>query len=428
MLIGFRTGDGRWAARGGRGVCPGVSWDRSAIILVMALAHLAPGLAAAQDLPRLGYRSTLVVTSAEFGSPSAMHVGPDGNLYAAYPNDGAITVFEARREAVQRVHRALGEGPGFPRGIGWVRGVFYGIDRAQTKVVFFDHAWQSPRRMSITVPGRVGNLQTLSVFRIVEGDRMLVRTTPVSATYSIQEGEFARNRLPPELRPETPVQNLPFWLVSPQGEIQSTLVSLPVRNEVTAVFWGAEEGGRNGFQLWEQPFSNRNRLGADAAGNHWVLVEADNVGGTTQGVYQVHRISLAGDTIRTSTIGYSPVALAREAAEQAVETLAARFPPGPLSAGERTRRAREALYIPAWLPPLSDVRVDLAGWVWVARERVPGARYHRWDILDPSDHPVGYVEIPERLSIRAVNGLEAWAIERDAPQGFHLWRIRILAP
>lgn len=163
----------------------------------------------------------------------------------------------------------------------------------------------------------------------------------------------------------------------------------------------------------------------DAAGRHVVVVDRDVEESVTHPFFTVRRMTMEGDTVAVHRYPYEPIAMREEWVQGAAWDLVDGLIPDSARAMEI---AMGAVHAPAWLPPVTDVRVGVDGGLWLQREEVPGAEERRWQIIDPDGTDRGTVRVPSRLSIRAVHGGAAWAVEETDEEGdgrANLWRLEV---
>jgi hypothetical protein len=139
--------------------------------------------------------------------------------------------------------------------------------------------------------------------------------------------------------------------------------------------------------------------------------------------YRITAIRHTGDTIFSRLYPFQPQ---RYTSEQRT-ALALAF--GPMA--ERSRRLREALEEAyagrPYIPPVSRIRIDCNGRLWVGREWVPGEPV-MWEVLSAMGEPQFRVEAPAGVGISLASGDHLWTVERDELDVWYVVRYRILVP
>jgi hypothetical protein len=139
--------------------------------------------------------------------------------------------------------------------------------------------------------------------------------------------------------------------------------------------------------------------------------------------YRITAFRHTGDTIFSRLYPFQPQRITREQRT----ALALAF--GPMA--ERSRRLREALEeayaARPHMPPVSRIRIDCDGRIWVGREWVPGNPV-LWEVLSDMGEPQFRVEVPAGVGISLASGDLLWTVERDELDVSHVVRYRILLP
>ncbi len=139
--------------------------------------------------------------------------------------------------------------------------------------------------------------------------------------------------------------------------------------------------------------------------------------------YRITAIRHTGDTIFSRLYPFQPQRYTREMRA----ALALAF--GPMA--ERSRRLRDALEeafaARRYIPPVSRIRIDCDGRLWVGREWVPGEPVV-WEVLSPQGDPLFNIELPAEVSLGISSGDLLWTVERDEMDVRYVVRYRILLP
>ncbi len=390
------------------------------------VAACAATTLAAQEPPPLPTTSERVVSADDFGRPNQVQVGSNGDLHAAFAARGEILVVSGDGSGTRVIAVPTEEGSGIPFRLGWMGDTLYVADFRGERLLLLDARGRILQTREIAVPRRHGDFHIASPLRFLSSDRYLVRPDPGGTALAAGNPR----RAPPSWVPAAdPVTAVPLLMMDGQGQVERALADLPVRNQVSILAHDGEDSAMARRFIWYgEPFADQPLFAIDPTGTHAVVVERAVAPHEPVRAYTLHRIALNGDTLVSLHHSVNAVENRREWKETAVEEAARGLGGDPDAAREV---AWETLHFPASLPPVSEVRVDPEGWVWIGRERVPGADLQRWEIVSPENVRFGTVEIPSNFSVRAVWKTTAWATlaagAREDPQ-LHLWRFRAHPP
>ncbi len=171
----------------------------------------------------------------------------------------------------------------------------------------------------------------------------------------------------------------------------------------------------------EQPYGDFPLLAVSANGLNIVVVDRSVEAEAAAPTYRLLRIGPAGDTLMRREVPYVPVPMREDWVEREAALMGSGLVEDPTAAAAA---AKARMFIPPWLPPVTEVLVDLDGWTWIAREVVPGAERRRWEVFSPEGDPVGTVDLPIHFRVRAVRREVAWAIDTREEEGW-LWRMSV---
>lgn len=158
--------------------------------------------------------------------------------------------------------------------------------------------------------------------------------------------------------------------------------------------------------------------------------------GEGEAVFTLTRIGLAGDTVSSVRVPYTPVPLAPERIDSAVaavtdglyEFMSARQP--GLARGALEQRIRDATYKPAYVPPVGETTLDAHGNIWVRRfdpvELDTGEAFGEWWILDPGGAPLARALTPAGLQVSHIGEDLVWGTEQDEFEVDYIVRYRLV--
>lgn len=350
-----------------------------------------------------------------FGPVAALVPGPDGFLYSLHRREGSIRRWSADGAPSGLVGRE-GEGPGEfrePVDMGFFGDSLWVWDWDGHHVSYFD----------------------------LEGD-FLGRVSP-EVDYGGPEG------MPP--RPSDPFRDGTFLGIEP------TPADWVATGEMTeAAFTHMDSEGATLGTIWMHPHEPRDGLallreggggtfGPQAFGDGaaytvsddgLLVVERRAWTGEGEAAFSLTRIGLAGDTVLSVRVPYTPAPLAAERIDSAVvamtddmyEFMSARQP--GLARAALEARIRDATYKPAYVPPVRETMLAADGNIWVRRfdpvELDAGQVFSEWWILDSLGSPLGRALTPADLRVRHIGADFVWGTEQDEFDVDYIVRYRIV--
>lgn len=169
-----------------------------------------------------------------------------------------------------------------------------------------------------------------------------------------------------------------FARVDAQGRLRDTLMLPPG----PAVSWQLQRGARH--VVMQVPFSPRSFTAIDPRGFVWVG-RSDR--------YRITQLSLRGDTVRTIERRVRTVPVARRDVDSIVESVAARFGPGP---------DIDRSLVPDSKPYFSAFFADDEGRLWVRVPVAAGARGTMFDVFDREGRYLASPSTPLSLGLNVL--------------------------
>jgi hypothetical protein len=165
------------------------------------------------------------------------------------------------------------------------------------------------------------------------------------------------------------------------------------------------------YIVGQQPFDDPPILVPALDGTGFALVDrmaAKTVAGAT---FRVTRIGARGDTLFDRTVTYTPVPVSGALVSQAIEFLAG---PAAGPSGTAIRTAiRKQLYVPKYLPPVTQAVIALDGSIWLRREEMSPGKSGRWTVL-PGIRGAPYeVTLDENMLPYEIDGTRVWGTIRQ---------------
>lgn len=248
-------------------------------------------------------------------------------------------------------------------------------------------------------------------------------------------GEAPRNEPPP--RPTAPLRSGGFYARAPawsdaiaRGEMSRSLhTSVDVQGETRdTVFWQPHtpvdllallnpDGVGGTFS--PQPFADDVLLDVDPVRERLLVVERRAWSGSGPAEFTVTAIAMTGDTLWRRGLPYDPHPLDGSVIDSIVTERAtnlhrfmSRFQEG-LTVAALEEDLHQAVYRPAYLPPVTGMLMAGDGAVWLALADVPGATTRTWLVLDEAGEPLARLEAPSDLRIMSADGTHVWGVVRD---------------
>lgn len=323
---------------------------------------------------------------------SDLDVDAEGRVYVAQPMDRQIRVFSADGRFVH-VMGGRGGGPGEFQNIaafGLLGDSVWASDLSREAVTWFSRQGELLR----TVPWRL---------RSNEGDTepgVPEKILGNGAAVASPKMRFTRNEARDPRR-------LPVYLVDGDHRVVRKLASIDVAKRFLAM---THSGGR--LVSSYQPLRDIPLVDADENDGKVVVLRrpAAEDGGPAR--FSLSFYSPDGDSIGAWAVRYRPVPVTGASVERYVDRAASRLTQGRarLPEGEAEEIAREALYLPDFHPPVSEMVVGREGTIWLRRERT-GER-DRWEAYGEEGEKLGQLSIDRDIRILAAEGDVLWGARR----------------
>lgn len=388
-------------------------------MLLIAAACMGDG--ASSDLTS---RRLLLVPELRIGSVDdaetaltffrGLEVGSDGRIFTVHPEENRIRIHDVEGRPAGFIG-GPGEGPGEFRSVGmmgWVGDSLWVLDFGNYRFSYFDLDGRLLR--SRTVPIDLGGPGASSPPR-PEGllpDGTLFGSPPAWSR------EVAKGTITERVVLRLDERSMPL----------DTLFRQPLSNTTWAI---EDPKSTRGFGSYgAQPFSDTEMVRLGPSGSDLVRVERTVPVTPEEASFRVSRVSLAGDTLFSREIRYTPEPIAPTLVDSLVrmrgksmERIATRMPGAPTPA-RAEELAREALYLPAFHPPVSELLVGRDGSIWLQREVVDGDTAN-WLVLSANGGVAGTVSAPRRLRIMAAEERRIWGMETDELDVPYIVRYRV---
>lgn len=350
-----------------------------------------------------------------FGPVTALVPGPDGFLHSLHSREGSVRRWSADGTPSGSVGR-VGEGPGEfrqPMDMGFFGDSLWVWDWAGRHVSYFDLGGEFHGRVSPEFD-----------FGGPEG-------APPRPSRPFRDGTFLG------------IGPMPAYEIATGQLTETTFAHMNAEGETLKTIWLYPHEARDGLALLRE--DGGGTFGSQAFGDgvdytvddDGLLVVARRAwNGEGDAVFTLTRIGLAGDTVFSVHVPYTPVALARDRIDSAVvavteslyEFMSARQP--GLARAALEARIRDATYKPAYVPPVGETMLDEDGNIWIRRfdpvALDTGKAVNEWWILDHGGAPLARALTPVGLQVRHIGADVVWGTEQDEFEVDYIVRYRLV--
>lgn len=339
-----------------------------------------------------------------FTPPLSLTAAPDGMLYVLDHGQQQVRVFDVRGRHV-RTLGGEGAGPGEFLGaarLGWRGDSLWVADPVQLRTTWFS---RDGRVLGTDGPAiRAGQGYAPSVPRAVLAD---------GSTLVIP------SLLEDDIGAPSPAR-LPILRVRPSGQ-GDTLAWQPLRNRMLRFQMGRR------YTSLLQPWDDSPLLAAAPDGSAIVLVERPAAARGDEGFFRVTRLDARGDTVYSRRFRYVPIPVPSGWAGRWTADMAGRIarPGSGLQPGEVAAAMSRGLYVPGFMPPITDVVAGRDGSVWIRREQ-PGATA-TWHVLNSRGLIEANVRMPGNLQVAEARRTNVWGVMHDSLDVPYIHRYRVVS-
>lgn len=315
-------------------------------------------------------------------------LGPDGRIFVSLSQERRVVVFTPDGARAGSVGRE-GEGPGeflAPSYLDFVGDTLWVYDARLGRISFFD-----------AVGEHVGDQRVPEVDGLVEDERATFGTLLADGrALMVTSAGFASER-------EGTDHPFPLVVVPRQGGAPDTLATRYTAHD-RAMFITGTPDNITSIDVLRQVFSDVTAWTATPDGRALVLVDRRPAEGPGPTTWRLTRVGIEGDTAFSVEVPYEPVPVdpAR------VDSIVARLGGGRRSESE----IRDILFLPDFLPPVSDVVAAEDGTIWVAGEDRPEHPV-AWDVFDAAGRLLARAETPAGFTAHYATGDALWGVETD---------------
>lgn len=196
---------------------------------------------------------------------------------------------------------------------------------------------------------------------------------------------------------------LPLLLLTRAGATLDTLGLVPSRNR--NLILGPRPDG--GYTIGTQRFTDAGLTAVSPGGELIYVVDRSVAVEARSAAIQVTAIEPTGDTAWSRFYSYRP----KRTPRGVIDSLQATLVPSLKAKGHSDREIREAVFIPGFLPPVTDVFVGTDSALWLRREEAD-ARAEYWIIASDGTH-IGSLHTAAGVRLRGANSSKVWGVHLD---------------
>jgi len=342
-----------------------------------------------------------------FGQVFDLAAADDGTLYLLDWSAAEVRVFDGAGQFLRRIGRR-GFGPGEfaqPMKLELVGDTLWVLDPGNARITVFN------RRGEVlgthTSAGR-GGASSWNLVHLLRDGSLLVTASTSSAALAVDPGG-----------------QYPVLRVSGAGEAVDTVAWIARENQTLVIRDPGRPGPAGRYEA--QPFGDAPIWTVSSVDDALVVVHREASGEPDQAAFEIVKIRATGEPAARRRVRYVPVPLDDALVDETVKAIVrgAKNSPALGGASEREieRWTRDALYVPAWLPPVDRVVVGSDGSIWLRQFQLePDSGV--WYGYDAALRPIGRVTLPPRAVLGEARGPHLWAVVPDTLDVPHVVRFR----
>lgn len=324
-------------------------------------------------------------------------VDREGRVYVGQPMDRLLRVYSDDGAHLRNIGRR-GEGPGEIRNLSTfaiVEDSLWVADLAQDRVTWF------------SLEGEVLGTRRWFI-RLEEG-----QTRPGVPEAMLASGHaVASPKVQFSGASEADPGGLPVYLVDPDLQVRKKLFTVDSEKRFLLMTY---EGGRMVSSY--QPLSDTPLSAPLPDGSGLVVLQRPAPGDGTRHSFRATIFDVRGDSVAGWSVSFSPRPVTDDQRSNYIQNAARRIgrhPGGGPAPAPARDLAEEALYLPAYHPPVSKMFVGTDGTIWLRRERKGAGSRHRWEAYTTDGRRVGRVSVSDDLRVEAATREALWAVRRTA--------------
>jgi hypothetical protein len=198
-------------------------------------------------------------------------------------------------------------------------------------------------------------------------------------------------------------------LMARDGRVTDTLPPIPFGRNQWAVL---REGGGGFFR--SQPFADGPLWSFAHDERALVIVNREAPARRDGATFSVSKLDFPGDTMFSVVVAFEPVPIDRSEADSILDAVGTFLVEGPgfaASPEQGRQMAAATLYLPAFHPGVTNLRIARDGGIWVSRR--PDESGTEWLAMDGSGLLLGRVTLPSRVNPLVIDPPLLWGSETD---------------
>lgn len=342
----------------------------------------------------------------------ALEVAPDGRIYTMHEPELLIRIHSPGGQLLGTIG-GEGEGPGEFSNLGrmgltgdtlWV------LDYGNYRFNFFNYSGEllGSMRVPVDLGGSPGRRPPRPRGLLADGS---IFASPPAFSSEVAAGKMTTQVL---------------VRMTASGEISDTIARYSLLDRSLIIT--TEEGF--GFTT-SQPFGDSDII--QISGYQPLIFRLERSAATefASDSFRVTKRTIEGDTVFSRTYRYTAIPIDPAHVDSILQAIGQRFEtirfasaPTPELA---MRLAREAMYLPAYHPPVTELVLGRDGTVWLQREDTGGETVD-WLALDPNGDLIGVVAVPARFRVLAADRQHLWGMARDELDVPYIVRYGVRSP
>lgn len=406
--------------------CPALSraprcW---AILFSIPLLYLGTGCGeeAAESslagLPRLSLVQELRIGSVDdpdqaFTWFRELEVAPDGRIYTMHPQEETIRVHDQQGRLLRTIGRR-GEGPGEFQNLGrmgMLGDTLWVLDFGTYRFSYFSLEGELLGSRQIPIDLGSGPDERPPRPRGLLSDGSIMASPPAFSRLVV-DGTIKRQVV---LRMDV------------TGAVADTLFTYSLENTTLEVHDPDSPRGPRSYVT--QPFTDTEIAQISPSAPAVIRVDRTAARSSDPTAFRVTRVEFGGDTVFSREYEYTPIPLTDHLVDSIIRDIGQRLSklpfPGRATQARVEALARDALYRPAFHPPVSGLVIGRDGTLWLQREKT-GADFVDWIVLAPTGEAVGIVAMPRDLRVLAAERGTVWGMESDELDVPYIVRYRVV--
>jgi hypothetical protein len=205
---------------------------------------------------------------------------------------------------------------------------------------------------------------------------------------------------------------VPLLVLEPTGEVADTIAMISRRNRTLLV--RNDRNPRSNEYVTTQPFGDWPLFATAPDGSRVFIVER-RVADDPVGTVTVTALSDSGDTIWTVEHAAPAISIPETLRDSVVDLYSEAAVPGMWSSASAAKpEVSKRLFLPAYLPPVTDAVATSEGGIWLRQAERPEAAGATWLMIGPDGTLRGTVQAALGLELYFVAGNRVLGVRKDS--------------